>query len=165
MGLTHDSILWAEKKILVNKSMWNGKLQEPKTKRSVAKVPMTPTVEATLMDRQLVCPASPMNLVFCRGDGTPLRQDWVNRGVLEPALKRAGLPRITYHGLRHSFVAGLISQNVPIKVIQELARHASIQTTLDKYGHILPDSKEDAVGLLERAVWGAGESWDSANPS
>jgi integrase len=57
--------------------------------------------------------------------------------------------------LRHSFVAGLISENVPIKVIQELARHASVQTTLDKYGHILPESGEDAIEKLEAAIWGA----------
>ena len=158
MGLTHDSVLWAEKRINIKQSMWNGRLQEPKTKRSNAKVPMTPTVEALLMERVLACPASPMNLVFCRADGSPLRQEWVNHGVLDPALKRAGLPRITYHGLRHSFVAGLIGANVPIKVIQELARHASVQTTLDKYGHILPDSKEDAIGLLEAAVWGVAET-------
>lgn len=155
LGLTHDSILWAEKRIHVKQSLWNNKLQEPKTIRSRAKIPMCSTVEALLMERMLICPASTMNLVFCRDDGSPLRADYVNRGILEPALKKAGLPRITFHGLRHSFVAGLIEQNVNIKVIQTLARHTSIQTTLDKYGHILPDSTEDAISRLEEAVWGA----------
>lgn len=153
LGLAHDGILWAEKKIQIRQSLWNGQIQEPKTRRSVSKIPMSPTVEALLMERVVNCPASQMNLVFCRADGSPLRPDYVNRGILKPALERAGLPAVSFHALRHSFVAGLISQNVPIKVIQELARHASIQTTLDKYGHILPDSKEDAIQKLEAAVW------------
>lgn len=154
LGLPHDAILWSEKSIQIRRSLWNGQIQEPKTKRSISKMPISPTVEALLMERVVNCPASQMNLVFCRDDGSPLRPDYVNRGILKPALERAGLPAVSFHGLRHSFVAGLISQNVPIKVIQELARHASIQTTLDKYGHILPDSKEDAMAKLEAAVWG-----------
>ena len=155
LALDHSGVLFSEKRIHIKQSLWNGQLQEPKTKRSIAKVPMSPTVEALLMDRLLICPPSPLNLVFCRADGSPLRADWVNRGVLAPALERAGLPRVTFHGLRHSFVAGLISENVPIKVIQELARHASVQTTLDKYGHILPESGENAIEKLEVAIWGA----------
>lgn len=142
-------------RIHIKQSLWNGQVQEPKTKRSIAKVPMSPTVEALLMERVVLCPASPMNLVFCRPDGSPLRPDWVNRGVLAPALAKAGLPRVTFHGLRHSFVAGLIQQNVNVKVVQTLARHSSIQTTLDKYGHVLPESREDAIEKLEAAIWGA----------
>lgn len=155
LGLQHSAILWTEHRIKICRSLWNGELQDPKTKRSIATLPMPSKVEALLMERVVMCPASDMNLVFCRDDGSPLRPDYVNRGILAPALEKAGLPRITFHGLRHSFVAGLIQQNVNVKVVQELARHTSIQTTLDKYGHVLPESKEDAIVLLEQAIWGS----------
>ena len=154
LGLTWDSVLWDERKIHVQRSMWHHKLQTPKTKKSQAKVPMSTTLESLLLERMTVSPASEMNLVFCRDDGSPLRQEYVNNGILSPALERAGLPRVTFHELRHSFVGALIAENLPLKVIQEMARHASIQTTLDRYGHLMPNAKEDAAAKLERAVWG-----------
>lgn len=157
LGLTWDNVLWAEHRIHVRQSMWNGQLQEPKTPRSMAKVPMPKAVEDFLLERMTLSPASEMNLVFCRADGSPLRPDWVNRGLLNPALKRADLPHVTFHGLRHSFVAAHIAAGTPIKVIQELARHASIQTTLDRYGHLTPESREDAVRRIGEAVWGDGQ--------
>ncbi len=154
LGLTWDNVLWAEHRINVRQSMWNGELQEPKTPRSVAKIPMPKAVEDFLLERMTLSPASEMNLVFCRDDGSPLRADWVNRGVLTPALKKAGLPHVTFHGLRHSFVAAHLAAGTPMKVIQELARHSSIQVSMDMYGHLTPETKEDAARRLEEAVWG-----------
>lgn len=107
-----------------------------------------------LYERMTMSPASEMNLAFCRPDGSPIRAKWVDSGILNPALKKADLPRVTFHGLRHSFVAAHIAQGTPIKVIQELARHASIQTTLDRHGHLLPESKDDAAQQLDQVMWG-----------
>lgn len=157
LGLTWDSVLWDEHQLWIRRSLWGGVLQEPKTKKSIAKVPMSPSLESLLLERMTAAPASEMNLVFCRDDGSPLRPEYVNNGILAPALKGAGLPRICPHQMRHSFVAALCAQEppLPLKVIQEMARHASIQTTLDRYGHLMPDAKEDAAMRLERAVWGS----------
>lgn len=157
LGLQWDAVLWDEHRIDVRKSLWGGQLQEPKTKKSSAKVPMTRRVEALLMERMTLSPASELDLVFCRVDGSPLRPDWVNRGLLEPALKKAGLPRVSYHQLRHSCISAHIAAGTNVKVVQELARHASIQTTLDLYSHVLPESKLKAAKVLEEAVWGRRE--------
>lgn len=157
LGLTWPSVLWDEHVINVRHSLWGGELQEPKTERSASRIPMSPAVESLLLDRMINSPASEMDLVFCREDGSPLRPDYVNRGILDPALKRAGLPRATFHGLRHSFVAAHLACGTPIKVVQELARHVSIQTTLDRYGHLAPASKLDAACHLEAAVWALSE--------
>jgi integrase len=154
LGLTWDSLSWEDHTIHVRRSLWGGVLQEPKTKKSSAKLPMPATVEALLFERMTISPASAMDLVFCRDDGSPLRPDYVNRGILDPALKAAGLPRVTFHALRHSFVAAHIAQGTPVKTIQELARHSSIQTTLDRYGHLQPEAKGDAARALDEAIFG-----------
>jgi len=52
--------------------------------------------------------------------------------------------------------AALIGENLPLKVVQEMARHASITTTLDVYGHLQPEAKVNAAQALEEAVWGRG---------
>lgn len=158
LGLQWSSVLWDDHSLDVRYSIWNGRLQEPKTKSSKSRVPMPATVENLLLERMTTSPASPMDLVFCRDDGSPLRPDWVNRGLLRPTLERAGLPSLGFHGLRHGFVAAHIASGTPIKVIQELARHASIQTTLDRYGHLQPEAKTNAARALDEALWGSGVS-------
>lgn len=154
LGLQWSCVDWDEHRVDIRRSLWNGQLQEPKTKKSSTRMPMPATVEDLLFERMTISPASEMDLVFCRPDGSPLRPDWVNRGLLLPTLERAKLPRMTFHSLRHSFVGALIAANLPLKVIQEMARHASIQTTLDTYGHLQPSAKADAARALEEAVWG-----------
>ena len=74
---------------------------------------------------------------------------------MTPALERAGLPRVTFHRPRHSFLAAHIARRTNIKTVQELAPHASIQTTLDRYGHPQPEAKMPAARALEEAMWGA----------
>lgn len=53
------------------------------------------------------------------------------------------------HDLRHSHVAALIYKNTHIKKIQERLGHASIQITMDRYGHLFPEMDEQLVIDLE----------------
>lgn len=64
------------------------------------------------------------------------------------ACKRAGLRRVGWHVLRHTFASHLAMRGVPIKSIQELLGHSDIRQTM-RYAHLSPDVKEDAVKLLE----------------
>ena len=63
-------------------------------------------------------------------------------------LKRADLPAIRFHDLRHSAATILISMGVNPKVVQELLGHGSIMTTLNTYAHVLPSMQQDAVQKL-----------------
>lgn len=57
------------------------------------------------------------------------------------------VPRI--HDLRHTQVAWQIRLNQPMKAIQRRLGHESIQTTMDRYGHLLPDIDDDMVLALD----------------
>ncbi len=66
----------------------------------------------------------------------------------KPLLNRAGLPRIGFHDLRHTF-ASLMMPNVNNpQIVQEMLGHSRISTTLDVYSHLSPDMQEEAVGRL-----------------
>ena len=65
-----------------------------------------------------------------------------------PLLKRAGLPKIRFHALRHTFATLMLSGNVNPKIIQEILGHARISETMDTYPHFLPDLQEEAIGKL-----------------
>lgn len=72
--------------------------------------------------------------------------------VWSPAVQRAALgrrPRI--HDLRHSHAAFLLSHGTPTIVVKERLGHASIQITVDRYGHILPEVQDGVRGLLDEA--------------
>lgn len=58
------------------------------------------------------------------------------RKALARACDRAGVPRITLHGLRHSMAAVAATEGVPIKVLQEIMGHAQYTTTADVYAHV-----------------------------
>lgn len=74
-----------------------------------------------------------------RGEGDeilPGATAWKLADALDRALIRAGLPRVTLHGLRHSMASVAAGDGVPVKVLQSLMGHAHYQTTADIYAHV-----------------------------
>jgi integrase len=67
-------------------------------------------------------------------------------------LKKAGLPDIRFHDLRHSAATILLSIGVHPKVVQELLGHNQISMTMDTYSHVLPTMHEDAMNKLNEAL-------------
>lgn len=65
----------------------------------------------------------------------------------------AGTLRVTphIHDLRHFHASYLIAAGVPLVKIQRRLGHESIKTTVDVYGHLMPDSDDEVIGALERA--------------
>jgi site-specific recombinase XerD len=90
--------------------------------------------------------------VFCQSGGEPLTPGLL-KWPLERALRKAGIARdvgrIGWHDLRHTYGSHLAIRGVPIKVIQELMGHASIEMTL-KYAHLSPETKQHAVQVLDQ---------------
>lgn len=62
------------------------------------------------------------------------------------------LRHIRFHDMRHTFATLLIAQGENIKFIQNQMGHASIQTTLDRYGHLLPESHNEVGSRLDKMV-------------
>ena len=88
-------------------------------------------------------------LVFTSTVGTPLNRHNVFRRSFKPLLRRAGLPDIPFHALRHSFATLMLSSREHPKVVQEMLGHSRINTTLDFYSHVLPDMQREAVDRLD----------------
>lgn len=86
--------------------------------------------------------------VFCADDGRMLTR-WQCHRPLRRACKRAGLRRIGWHCLRHSFASALVMRGAPLRVVQELLGHRSLAMTM-RYSHLSPDVNHAAVQLLNR---------------
>ena len=71
---------------------------------------------------------------------------------LKALLKKAGLPDIRFHDLRHSAATLLLSVGVHPKVVQEILGHSQISITMDVYSHVLPGMQQDAMSRLNDAL-------------
>lgn len=70
--------------------------------------------------------------------------------ALPKLLERAGLPRVTPHGLRHGGATVLVAKGVHMRVIAEQLGHRNPALTAKIYAHVLPESQREAANLLPR---------------
>ncbi len=91
-------------------------------------------------------------LIFASEVGEPLDRHYTTKHRFNPLLKRAGLPEIRFHDLRHTCVTLLLSKNVNPKIVSEMLGHATIAITLDTYSHVLPTMQESAAKAMEDAL-------------
>ncbi len=152
LGLHGEDIDWNHNQIHVRRSLWKSQVVSPKTKASVRRVDMTPTLAQELRQHKFSCSIEDSNFVFCNSEGKPHDPDSLVRRQFLPALKRAGVKRVRFHDLRHTNVALRLEQGQNIKYIQNQLGHASIQTTIDRYGHLLKDVNTEQAMKLENAL-------------
>ena len=87
-------------------------------------------------------------LVFPSQVGTPMNAKNLTARSFKPLLKKAGLPDIRFHDLRHTFATLMLQNGEHPKVVQEMLGHATIAITMDTYSHVLPNMQRDAVERL-----------------
>ena len=129
------------------------KMVEPKSSHSRCRIALSPSLALLLRDHKaeqpaqrilLGTPLSDSDLVFAHPDGRPLDPGVVSH-TFAKVLKKAGLPHIRFHDLRHTHATLLLKAGVHAKIVSERLGHANIGITLDTYSHVLP-------GLQERAA-------------
>jgi integrase len=135
--------------VTVQRNEWRGQVGKPKGGKT-RRVPMTPRLRKAiaavrhLRGARLLWQASGLKAKL-----TTL-QSW-----MEVSCKRAGLPPSrNLHKLRHTFCSHLALKGAPARVIQELAGHADLATTM-RYMHLAKGSKESAIALLTQRVEGS----------
>jgi len=128
---------------------------EPKSRAGRRAVPIVGALRDILVAHK-ANQARADGLVF--GGDMPFQPSNVWRRA-QRAWKRAGLKPIGLHEARHTFASVLIAAGVNAKAITTYMGHASIQTTYDLYGKLMPGSEAEAVALVDaylgRAPMGA----------
>ena len=85
------------------------------------------------------------------------------KGPMAAAYVKAGIERVTFHELRHTYASTLINQGVPLKVIAEQLGHVDTRMVEEHYGHLAQTTKRDMV-RSQGLKLGLGQ-WDhTGNP-
>ena len=138
----------------VRESVYEGKFQSPKTRKSRRTMPLGPQIIVWLREHRLRTKRTESDdLLFGNRKGQPLRESKLLRNVLQPAAERAGLGRVTWHQFRHIHSSLLNDLQVPVKIAQEQLGHSSISTTLNIYTHVVDASHRKAIEALERELF------------
>lgn len=133
-------------------------LGPPKTRKSRRSVPIYP---ASLADDLLALAATKGadELLFTTSRGYVLRNGTFWTRVWSPAVdlavERGLTKRPRLHDLRHTHVSWLIAQGVDQYRIQARLGHESIKTTIDRYGHWLPQDNSDLEAALSEGGQGS----------
>ena len=85
--------------------------------------------------------------------GTPIEPSNLTKDF-KRLLKKAGLPDIRFHDLRHTAATFLLAQGVDPRTIMETLGHSQISLTLNTYSHVLPTLQEDAAERMNRMLLG-----------
>ena len=89
------------------------------------------------------------SLVFAHVSGDPFDPSVVTH-AFNRVIRKAGLPHIRFHDLRHTHATLMLKGSVHPKVVQERLGHANIGITLDLYSHVLPGLQEAAAERFDK---------------
>ena len=78
--------------------------------------------------------------------------------MLHRMLKRAGLPQIRFHDLRHTFATVALQNGVDIKTVSGMLGHYSAGFTLDTYAHVTTQAQRQAANTMANILSGAVET-------
>jgi len=94
------------------------------------------------------------DLVFANEVGRPVDAPNLLRRAYWPLLKKAGLPQIPFHALRHTAATLLLRKGIHPKIVQEMLGHSSIAITLDLYSHAVPTMQREATAAMDALLTG-----------
>ena len=153
VGAKWSDIDWENSQIHIQRTFNNQKWYDVKTETSNRKIDLGPSMIAELKKWKLACPPNNLELIFPNEAGQPLNHNNVVSRHFNPALEKAGIKRIRFHDLRHTYASLLIEQGENIKYIQTQLGHSSPTVTWNIYAHLMKDTNQEAAQRLKSAIF------------
>ena len=131
--------------------------KEPKSDHSRRRLDISPSLALYLRkyraqrEAEYLITGKPLaedDLVFSRVDGLPVDPGTLTHHFCK-TVKRAGLTRVRFHDLRHSFASLMLLAGVHPKIVSEMLGHSSVALTLDTYSHVIGGLQKSAVRKLD----------------
>lgn len=144
-GLKRDGVNWNEGTIRIEQSVWQGRLQTPKTRTAIRTFAISSELVQRLRAYQRdYWMRNGLGLMFASQRGNPLSMDNFRNRVLNPILKELkidkklktmGIKRCGNYAFRHMNATVMDEIGTPLKTRQHRLGHAQIETTMTHYTH------------------------------
>jgi integrase len=159
LALKWSDVDFNQSKLYVRRSVWRGKEQTPKSRRSIRAKHLLEGLARVLHSHREQCPANkPEDYLFVNAVGRSYDPDDLRRRALYPAMDKAGIERKVarsygFHLFRHSAGSQMQEVTGDLKQTQSFLGHASIGITSDVYVHLQPDSEVESMKKLEQTFF------------
>ena len=135
---------------------------EPKStsgRRSVALTPMATSAlrrhRSSQLEQRMAAPTwTDLDLMFTNKVGLYIEPGNLTQRSFRPLLRRADVPQIRFHDLRHTAATLLLTEGVHPKIVQEMLGHSTVKLTLDRYSHVTPNLQVAAADRMEAVLSG-----------
>ncbi|MCI0721721.1 MAG: tyrosine-type recombinase/integrase [Acidobacteria bacterium] len=153
LALRWRAVDWKRRCLWVVEAVSRGSFHSPKTHRSLRPILLAEEDLKRLAEFRRRTPnASEDDWLFPNGRGTgPIRADKA-LARLQAAAKKANIPHVTWHLLRHWHTTVLHEEGVPLKAAQERLGHADVKTTMKHYVHISEEVAREAAEVASRRL-------------
>ena len=152
LGLKWSDIDWKNGIIKVRRQVArvDGQVVEAplKTKNSYRAVSISPQAIEVLREQKR---KTNDTYVFPSPNGDPISPDSVNN-MLGRVLERAGIPKVRFHDLRHTFATLALQNGVDIKTVSGILGHFSAGFTLDTYAHVTTSAQKEAAQTMANVL-------------
>ena len=176
LGLKWEDINWASNTLQVKRQLQRSQgggwvFSSPKTKAGRRMIQLGSETMKLLVTHRKHQDLERQNtdwqeheMVFPSMVGTPTNQRNLHK-FFKRLLKKAGLPDIRFHDLRHTAATLMLMNGIPLLVVTRRLGHSKPSVTLDIYGHYLPGMQEKAANLMDELVTPIATKWQQIGNS
>jgi integrase len=144
VGLQVNDFDFEPRLLQIQRSVWRGKLQTPKSVFSEAMLPM-PAQLAELVRKHIATLQPGQEFLFLNSRGHLFIAENVVRQELVPILDALKIPRCGFHAFRHTHTSLLLASGAAPTLAQAQLRHSDARITLGIYGHVIGNSHREAA--------------------
>lgn len=123
-------------------------IDSPKTKNSIRDIPMTTELYKIIKPLKKIV----NNEFYVVTNEAKPTEPRTYRNYYERLIKRLGIPKLKFHGLRHSFATRCIESKCDYKTVSVILGHSNISTTLNLYVHPNMEQKKKCIDQMYRAL-------------
>jgi len=151
LALRYEDVDLQHGTLRVERTLHEGECSAPKTLSSRRTLTLPQTALQALV-RLCNGSSDPMGYLFATASGKPVDVSNFYRWSWRPALRKAGLPEITPHQLRHGTASLLLNQKVAVPVVSKYLGHANPGITMKVYAHMIDGTSGIAANGIYEAL-------------
>jgi integrase len=155
LGLKWDAVDYKNQVVVVKRTLTRFKTEKVPKSHAFRSVPMPDGLVTILKEWQTAQRAAwkkkekpQPELVFASEDGSYLNEARFRNTKFYLARRKAGLPTLRIHDLRHNYASHMLARGTPPSKLQQWMGHHSIQVTVDLYGHMIQEDQHSYTNAM-----------------